>query len=249
MTITDTSVTLDTAWAEKEYVAFTAGTLGDIDAMVTEVESKLNRGTLSASTSPTLASVKRWLTRAKEELMQIRSFSFARRYAYTDASDGDYGFALPPDYGGGYVSLRDVTNDFKLKLWPAHIFDLRFPDVTEEENGKPKVFCIKGMELWVSPPCDGTVRLELEYERTGEDNTATDVRFLPEIERFRCCDYAIAEACESIQDWERAKWFREKWSTGLISSNKANARRKWAQLQYRAISILEEEAIRVKQST
>lgn len=248
MAITDSTTTLDTAWSEFTTVAFTAGTIADSDGMLTDVESKLKRGTLSTTSSPTKASVQRWLVRAKEELMQIKSFTFARRYAYADLTTGDYRVSLPPDFAGGSWSVKDQTNDFTLIKWSPGAFDIKYPDVDEESNSDPRICCVKNMELWLIPPVDTTTRLELEYDRSGDDNTALDFSFLPEIERFRCCDYAMAEACESLEDWEKAKWYKQKWMEGLMRSVKANARKKWSNLGFRAISILEREEARYNQS-
>jgi len=248
MSITDATTSVSTAWTEFPIVSFTAGTLASITEMVTEIESKLKRGTLSTSTSPTLASVQRWCIRAKEELMQVKSYTFSRRFAYATLSAGDYRLSLPPDYTGGDVSIKDTTNDRKLKIWPSNKFDLKFPDVDEESNNEPIITCIKNMELWLCPPVNGTPIIELEYDRSGDDNTSTDFSFLPEVERFRCCDYAIYEACESIQDWERAKWYKSKWIDGLGRSIKVDARRRWKERGFRAISIFEEASARSNQN-
>lgn len=243
MSITDDTTGLDTSWVEKEVVAFTAGTLGDIDDMVTEVQDKLKRGTLSTSTSPTLVAVKRWLVRAKEELMQVKAFSFMRRYAYASVTAGSYRIALPPDYDGGSLRITDQTNDFTLRVLPSHLYDLKYPDPDEESNDEPRHCAVKGNELWLFPPATACT-IEAEYARSGDDNTTTDFSFLPEIERFRCCDYACYEACESLEDWEKAKWYNAKWNVGLGRSRGADARRKWKDMGFRAISIFEEAAAR-----
>ncbi|MDY6834973.1 MAG: hypothetical protein SVY53_09275 [Chloroflexota bacterium] len=244
MSIVDSTTTLDTAWTEQSFVAFTAGTLSTVSEMQTEVEDKIKRGSLSTTSSPTSTSVQRWLVRAKEELMQTKSYVFARRYAYADLTEGTYRASLPPDFAGAAWRLRDMTNDFLLIKWPAHVFDLRYPDMDEESNGDPKRCCVKGRELWVSPPVDTTTRFELEYDRSGDDNTPTDFSFLPEIERFRCCDYAIYEAMESLHDFEKAGWFRQKWEAGLRNSRGADGRKKWSDMGFRAIGIMERETTR-----
>ena len=59
MGITDSTTTIDTAWVEQSIVAFTSGVLTDEAACVTEVESKLQRGTLGASTKPTSTLIRR----------------------------------------------------------------------------------------------------------------------------------------------------------------------------------------------
>ena len=66
---------LTTTWTEQSVVDFTAGTISTITDCVTEVQSKLKRGTLGASTVPSTTDVQRWLIRAKEELAEIKNFT------------------------------------------------------------------------------------------------------------------------------------------------------------------------------
>jgi len=321
MAFTDDTTGLSTTWTEQTVVAFNYGMLQTQSDMIGEVQDKLKRGTLSATSSPTLNSVKRWLTRAKQELMQTKSYSFARRYAYATLAAGDYRISLPPDYNGGDIRVRDQTNDRTLKVWPAHIYDKMFPDPDAESNDEIEVCCIKNMELWLAPPTSGTPIIEISYDRSGQDTanilkyetqtgdytlgltvtggtseatgviiydtdsgtsgtlylkhvTGTfadtealtdsgsgaavvdgtltkgkieDFLFLPEMERFRCCDYAIYEACESLEDWEKAKWYRTKWDAGSFSSKKADARRKWKEMGYRVIDVFQEQNARQNQ--
>jgi hypothetical protein len=248
MPITDNTEELQTLWTEFEVVGYTAGSIPDLDAAVTEVESKLKRGTLSTTTKPTLTDVRRWIARGKQELMQVKAYTFARRYVYTNIVSGDYRIGLPPDYNGGEIQVKDQQNDRALKMWDADKFDLKYPDVSEENNDEPRVFCIKNKELWFNPPSNGDIKLEVDYERSGDDNNPEDLSFLPEVERFRCCDYAVYESFESIHDLEKAGWYRQKWFDGLGRSVRSNARRRWSQLGYRAISIFEESGARDYQS-
>jgi len=247
MPITDSTATLTTAWTERSTVDFLSGTLATITEMITEVEDKLKRGTLSASTSPTSTAVQKWLIRAKEELMQTKSYTFSRRYAYATLDSGDHIIALPPDYNGGHVRVKDQTNDFMLVMVSPFDFDLKYPDISKESNDEPDFCCIKNMEMWIAPPVSGSTELELEYERSGSDNTTTDFSFLPEIERFRCCDYAIYESCESLENWEKAKWYRTKWEAGMVLSNKADTRRKWKNMGFQAKSDFQARALRLYQ--
>jgi len=243
MSITDDSTGLDQSWTEQTVVAFTVGTLASITDMVAEVESKLKRGTLSTTTSPKLADVQRWLVRAKEELMQVRSFSFARRYAYTDLTAGNYRVALPPDFNGGSIRLKDVTNEYSPRILPSHLYDIKYPKPSGESSNEPTHVTVKNIELWIAPPVTAC-RLEIEYDRSGDDNTATDFSYLPEIERFRCCDYALFEASESLEAWKKAEWYKAKWNDGLGRSRRADARRKWKNMGFRAIGVFEEAAAR-----
>ena len=208
MSLTVASTTLDSAWVEFSTVSYSAGSLADIDACVTEVESKLRRGTLTASTSPSTTEVQRWLQRAKQELAELRQFTWRRRYVTGTLTAGTYRYSLPPDFAGGRLGLRDKTNDRKINFISNHQFDILYPDPDEVTSGSIIAATVKNLELWVSPPPDGADVVELEYERSGDDITATDFSWLPEIERFRCCDFAISEAFASLQQWENAEFYR-----------------------------------------
>jgi photosystem II stability/assembly factor-like uncharacterized protein len=172
MSIIDDTTGLSTTWTERAVVAYNYGALETLSDLVGEVESKLQRGTLSASTNPTLNSVKRWLIRAREDLMGVKSYTFARRFAYTTLTDGDYRIALPLDYNGGNVSIRDLENDRKLKIWPSDKYDLKYPDISEENSDEPIIACIKNLELWFAPPVSGTPIIEIEYDRSGQDTAS-----------------------------------------------------------------------------
>lgn len=236
MSITDSSTALNTSWTENTVVAFTAGTLATITDCITEVQSKLKRGTLSTASTPTLADAQRWLIRAKQELAEIKGFDWRRRYAYATLSVSDYRISLPPDFDGGMVRIKDTTNDQFIELHDPHHFDSIYPDLSAEENDKPLHGCIKGRELWIAPPVSSAVTFEIEYDRSGDDNTATDFSWLPEIERFRCCDFAIGEAFESLHMWEASDRFKAKWGTGAGKAIRADGRRKWKTMNYRARS-------------
>ena len=236
MPITDATTSLATTWTEQDTVSFTAGTLSDINACVTEVEGKLQRGTLSASSKPTDTNVKNYLSRAKQELSEIKRFTFNRRYAYASTVVSSYRYSMPPDYNGGEISLRDVTNDFLLGKWDRFKFDLKYPDPSYESNDKPVIFCVKDRELWTSCPADGTYTLELCYERSGDDNTPNDVSWLPEIDRWRCIDFAVAESFLLLHDMDKAAIYFRRWEQDIGKAIKANAKRKWASGRYQALS-------------
>lgn len=104
------------------------------------------------------------------------------------------------------------------------------------------------MELWVVPPANADTTLELEYERSGDDTTPTDFSFLPEIERWRCVDYALYEAFESLHQWKEAQYYEAKWMRGASRSKKANARRKWKTMGFQALHIFEDAGTRNYQS-
>ena len=239
MSITDSSSSLDTAYTEQSIVGFTEGVLTNLAACVTEVESKLQRGTLSASTKPTSTQVQNWLKRAKMELSETKSFTFNRKYAYMTTVAGTYRYSLPPDYNGGLTRIRDTTNDEWITVWQDNWFDRKYPDVSAEDNNDDFIACIKNMELWLGPAPDGSYQLELSYDRSGGETTTDDFEWLPELERFRCCDFAIAEAFEALGNFQVANMFRAKWGQGLQKARHADGKRRWADMNYQAVSWLQ----------
>jgi hypothetical protein len=240
MSITDATTSLDTAWTEASTVTFASGVLDTMAACVTEVESKIKRGTLSASTDPTLTQVQNWLKRAKMELAEAKGFTFNRKYAAVSLTADTYRYSMPPDYNGGAIALRDMTNDRHITIWPENWYNKKFPDPSEETSGEVMVACVKNMELWVVPPPDGADSLELEYDRSGAETTSDDFTWLPEIERFRCCDYAISEAFLSIHMWEQAQLYTQRWISALGKAIRADGKRKWQGKRYQAINVFQE---------
>lgn len=248
-TITDSTTTIDTDWTEysKPIPAFTAGILATQSACVEEVEGKLQRGTLGATSVPTDTQVKNWLMRAKLKLMQVRDFSFARKFAYVALQATQSQIVLPPDYQGGEVTLTDMSNNLTLRQWPLAWYRKRYPDPSDLENGKPLIFAINNQEMWIAPPTDAAITVRLEYSRSGAETTAGDFSWLPEYERFLCCDFAVAEAFESIHMWEEADRYRSRWNEELKFSVRADGRRKWKQEQMQVINIFQEHIARNSQ--
>ena len=248
MTITDATTSTTTAWTEVPTVSFTAGTLATIAECVTEIESKLKRGTLSATTAPTSTQVQNWLIFAKEELAEIKNFTWRRRIAVVDTESGIKDYALPPDYNGGLTTLRDTTNKKFINIWPPERALLKYPHSASEPNDKPKIGVIRKLSLRLIPTPDAVYTLALDYDRTGDDNTATDFTWLPEIERYRCTHYACWQAFMSLHMWQEAGYYKQQWEQGLGKAIRADGRRKWKDMKYRAISMFQEYAARNYQS-
>ncbi|MFX0194550.1 MAG: ubiquitin-activating E1 FCCH domain-containing protein [Candidatus Hodarchaeota archaeon] len=316
LSVASTSLTIP-SWAEFSKVGYTAGALPTVEECVDEVESKLNRGTLTESTKPKISDIKRWLHRAIQEAVEVRNYSFRRRYVIGTLTAGTYRYALPPDYGGNLV-IRDTTNDVKIPVVSQHQFDILYPDMAAIDNGSILVACVKNMELWVAPAPDGSDILEISYDRTGTSlgdvlanvsgitkanpgvvttasahnryvgdrvyftglnemtelngtfQTVTargssttfsindtsgysaaettggacvypmhDLTWLPEIERFRACEYALSEAFESLHQWDVSDRFRAKWERSLAKAEKADGKKKWSEQGFRARSIFQ----------
>jgi hypothetical protein len=227
-------------------VIFNAGNLSTISDCVSEVESKLKRGTLSTATTPTLAQVQGWLSRKKQELAEVKNFQWKRKYAYADTTAGSYRHLLPADMAGGWVSVRDTTNDEPISLWETDRFQRRYPDPSAEGNSTTFVGCFKNNELWLAPPPAGAYRLELEYHRSGDDDTNTDVSWLPEIERYRICDGAIHEAFLSLHMWNEARMYEQKWNYGLGRAIRADGKRRWQQMNYQGMSLFQTDTYRIR---
>jgi len=214
-------------------VSFNAGTLSDIDDCITHVQSNLNRGTLSATSKPTSTEVQNWLIRAKQELMETHGFTWRRVFSYLDTVAGTYRYALPLDFGeGGYI-IRDITNDKRLTPIDPTAFDSIFVDVAGDENATLTYYTIKDRELWLSNPAGGVYRLELEYMRTGDDSTSTDVSYLPELARYKICDYATYRSFIALEMWEAASAYKGEWTSGISVSKKRDNRKRWAALGYK----------------
>jgi len=240
MSITDSTTTLDTAWVEQSFVQFTTGVLSTLATCVTEVESKLQRGTLSTTTTPTLANTENWLRRAKLELMAVRSFTYSRKYAAATLTAGDYRVGLPEDYNGN-ATLRDTLNNRFITIVGNDLFDKKYPDLSEEANDEPLIATIKNMELWITP-VSGSVTLELEYDRSGAESTADSFAWMPELDRFLCCDFAVAEAFDSLHMWAESDRYRSKWLTGLGLLTRSDGKRKWKHRQS-AINVFQEASL------
>lgn len=227
---------LTTTWTEQSVVGFNAGTLADIDGCVGYVESKLKRGTLGATTTPTSTEVQTEIIRAKEELCEMFGFTWQRKFAYAACVADTSIYAMPLDYNGGPVSLRDTTNNRKLRYVVPGIFDLKWPDMSGESSNKLEIFTIKDRELWIGPPAASTYQIELEFSRSGDDSTATDVSYIPELLRFRICDYAISQSFKILHMWNEAKLYEDAWNTGLLKIKRGDRRKKWAANNYQALS-------------
>lgn len=243
-TITDSTTTLDTSWTEQTIAIFTAGVLSDLDACIDEVEAKIKRGTLSTTTKPTLTQAQNWLKRAKLEIAEAKDFGFTRKYASGTLTIDAYRYALPPDYRGGEISIRDTSNDRFIPIWPRARFDLKYPDPSEESSDEVFIACIKNMELWFAPPPKAADTIEIEYARSGAETTADDFSWLPEKERFLCCDFAIAEAFESLHMWGESDRYRAKYLQGLRGSIRADGRRKWKSKRQQIINVFQEFNLR-----
>jgi hypothetical protein len=249
MSITVATGSVTTTWTEQSVVSFTAGTLASITECLTEVQTKIQRGTLSASSIPTSTQVQNWLIFAKQELAEVKTFTWKRRFASAVTVADTYRYAFPPDYNGGYTILRDTTNNREIDIWPADKYDLKFPDITEENDNEPLIAAVKDRELWLAPTPDGVYTLELEYDRTGDDNTATDFSWLPQIERYRCTHYACWQSFNTLHMWQEAGVYKQQWGEGLGKAIRADGKRKWKNMRYRAISMFQEYAARNYQSS
>jgi len=214
-------------------VAFNAGTLSDISDCVTEVENNLNRGTLSSSSNPTSTQVQNWLIKAKQKLMEIHGYTWRRVFAYMDTSSGEYRYALPADFGSGGHVLRDITQDERLVPIDPVMFDTMFPDCAGSDSSYPEFYTIKDRELWFSKPTSGVYRLELEYARTGDDSSASDVSYIPELRRFDMCDYAIYKSFVVLRLFEAAAPYKQEWIESTNISKSIDTRKRWSALGYK----------------
>ena len=226
---------LTTTWTQQDTVSFTAGTLATISSIRGEVEKNIHRGTLSGSSSPTSTQVDSWIIRGKQELCEIYGFSWRRKYVYADLAAGTWRYAMPADFtgGGAETRIRNLTDDVPIEYVDNITFDMEFPDVAGSSNGSPDYYTIKDRELWFSCPANGVYRLELEYPRTGDDTTTTDVSYIPESFRYDLADYGIYKSYLFLQMWQEAQFFKVDWEEGIQESKKPSGKSKWSAMGYR----------------
>ena len=227
---------ITTTWTERNNVAFTAGTLSNLAACRTEVQGALHRGTLSSSTTPTSTQVNNFLAFAKQELSEEFGFTWRRKFSYAALAAGSWQYALPADFGGGAYVLRDITSDRRMSFVDATTFDTLYPDVAGSSQEVPKYYTIKDRELWLHAPANGAYTIELEYDRTGDDTSADDVSYLPEIFRFKICTYAKYQSFLLLHDYNAASIYKSEWKLGLKKSKKSDGRKKWMNMGYMAKS-------------
>ena len=227
---------LSTTWTQQDVVGFNSGTLATLADCRTQVQNNLHRGTLSSTSSPTDTQVNDWIARGKQELAERYGFSWRRVYSYADTSSGVWRFALPKDFAGGGAEtrLRNLTDDEIVEYVDPITFDNLYPDPAGNDNSTLDYYTIKDRELWLSAPADGAYRLELEYVRTGEDATPSDVSYLPEIMRFRVCDFATYMAFKFLMQWEAASMYKVDWIGGVEQSKSSDGKKKWAAMNYMA---------------
>ena len=227
MGITEASAPLDTPnWAEYGVVSTNIGTLATLSACIDAVSDKLNRAPITATTKPSDAQVAGYITRAKEELAQVKSYDFLRRYVIATMTAGVWRYSLPPDCKK-ILSLRDTTNDRGISVIEPYAFDTMFPDMAEVQANQSKFACQKNLELWLSPPPSADV-FELQYERDGDDVLASqDISWLPEIERWRCVDFATAESWELLNQYDRSGHYKQKWLQHIALGKRADNKRKF----------------------
>jgi hypothetical protein len=87
--------------------------------------------------------------------------------------------------------------------------------------------------LWLSAPASGVYRFEIEYMRSGDDSTSTDVSYIPELMRFRMCDYATYRAFIALEMWDVANVYKTEWEYALKKSNRRDKKKRWAALGYK----------------
>jgi len=213
---------------------FNAGTLSTIEDCIAKVASNINRGVLSGTSKPTENEVQTWLIDAKQRLQEAHNFTWQRIYVYMDTTTDEFRYALPADFQQGGHIIRDTSNDIRLVYVDSVSFDSVFIDPGNDNSSTPEYYTIKDREIWLAQPASGAYRLELEYSRSGDDSTPTDISYLPELMRFKMCEYATYRAFLSLQMWEGANAYKSLWEQGIGVSKSKDTRKRWAAMGYQA---------------
>ena len=223
---------LETTWTEQSAVGFNQATLSTTQHSIDEVQGQINRGTIGASTTPTSGQVTNWLIKAKHRLMELFGFSWKRKFSYADTTASTYRYALPKDFAGGGIVLRDLTQNERLSQVNPISFGTRYPDPAGDGNAAPEFYCIKDRELWLHAPASGTYRLELEYTRSGSDTAGELWDYIPEGKLFDLTDYATYRALIVLKEYTAAQAYSVEWMTGIELGKKTDGHKKWAQTGY-----------------
>jgi hypothetical protein len=88
------------------------------------------------------------------------------------------------------------------------------------------------MELWFSCPLDAAYKYELDYARTGDDQTATDMSYLPEMQRFGCCDWATYRAFTMLKEFDSAQVYKGDWGESIAEAKRSDAKHRWASQRF-----------------
>ena len=76
----------------------------------------------------------------------------------------------------------------------------------------------------------------MQYDRTGADVSTDDVSYLPELMRFRMCDYATYRAFITLENWNAAQTYKEEWRVSSVTSKRRDMKNKWKSQGYRVRS-------------
>jgi hypothetical protein len=129
--------------------------------------------------------------------------------------------------------VRNITEDEVLDFIDPITFDINYPDPAGANNALPSYYTIKERELHLSAPSNGTYVVELEYARSGDDSTAGDISYIPEVFRFKMADRVTFLAFRYLQMWEAASMYKIDWEEGVAHGKKADNKSKWAAMGYR----------------
>ena len=98
------------------------------------------------------------------------------------------------------------------------------------------------------PPPDSADTVEINYNRSGAETTSDDMAWLPEEERFLCCDYAKWQAFYSLHMYQEGNLFKQQWYEGLKESRISDGRRKWRSRNWQILNTFQERNLRSNQA-
>jgi len=222
-----------TTWTSQGAVAFNAGSIADVAEIITKTGNNISRA-IGATSTPTTTEVTDWVTQGKQDLSETFGFTWKRSFVYADTVSGTSRYSLPADYDGGAYIVRDLTQDKRLSPIDPMVFDTKYPDPENDGSTAPKYYCIKDRELWLHKPADGVYRLELEYDRSGDDATASTLTYIPDIMRHKIVHYCTYMAFLRLQNFQAAQMYKAEWELGLRKSKGSDGKKKWEQMGYQA---------------
>jgi len=149
-----------------------------LNAIVTEVHSRIHRTDISTSVQNILLQQITWL-----ETLEYWPWRTTRNTATTLASD-TYAYDVPADFGEdlALVITEDNKEDY-LERIAFHQFISKYPDPSANDVGQPTKYTIGyaqgtasagNKQIWFPHPADGTYATEFIYYNRRADCTATD---------------------------------------------------------------------------
>lgn len=175
--------------------------------------------------------------------MNIRDKTNDNKIKILNSHEFDTMFPDPSEVSSGEILVACIKN---LELWvipaPAgdHVLELEYKRtgddavIGEGEGAISRLLDSDGGFL-----LDSDSGYILDSESGGGGSSAGDFSWLPEIERFRCCDFALWMSFDSLGNQLGSEFYKKRWAKGLGKSVRSDGKRKWSTSGFRIRSVFQ----------